>query len=102
MTDLHPKFITTLRTDEALVSLVKHDMSFKAGDSGELLTALRAYSYREKINPGLYQQIWNYNELYIIIHHSTCHSFFQPLSAHGWTSTFLLDIHRLCGALRGY
>ena len=26
---------------------------------------------------------------------------FEPLSVHGWTSTFLLAVHRLCGAIEG-
>ena len=26
-------------------------------------------------------------------------SFFQLLSVRGWTSAFLLDVHRLCGAI---
>ena len=27
--------------------------------------------------------------------------FYQPLSVRGWTSAFLLDFHRLCGAIEG-
>jgi len=27
--------------------------------------------------------------------------FFQPSSVHGWISAFLLNIHRLCGAIEG-
>ena len=37
--------------------------------------------------------------------HKTCcreHAFLpQPASVHGWTSAFLLDVHRLCGAIEG-
>ena len=25
----------------------------------------------------------------------------QPSSPHGWTSAFLLDVHKLCGAIEG-
>ena len=28
-------------------------------------------------------------------------TFFQPLSVHDWTSAFLLNVHRLCGAIEG-
>jgi len=28
-------------------------------------------------------------------------SFFQPCSVHGWTSAFLPDVRRLCGAIEG-
>jgi len=28
--------------------------------------------------------------------------FYQPLSVHGWTSAFLLAVHRLCGVFEGW
>jgi len=31
--------------------------------------------------------------------HSRAFFLFQPLSVHGWTSAFVLDVHRLCSAI---
>ena len=48
-------------------------------------------------HPFIYQLLATY--FILLLFSPYANSFFQPSSVHGWTSAFLLTVHRLCGVI---